>query len=173
MRNRSRLRINDALRSLLNFRLMTRDDLPLLHEWLQRPHVRRWWDPRETLADVEAHYLPRLTGDDPVDLYLALEDGRPFAFLQTYLADGATAGVDLFIADESRTRKGVGSALIRRFVDEVVFARPETTACIADPEHTNAASIRAFEKAGFVRVGELDEKHALLRKDRSRHGGGS
>jgi RimJ/RimL family protein N-acetyltransferase len=157
----------------VTFRPMTKDDLPLMHEWLQRPHVKRWWDPRETLAEVEAHYAPRIAGDDPVDLWLALENGRPIAFLQTYLQDDTTAGIDLFVADESRIGKGLGSELIRRFVDEVVFARARTTACIADPEHANVASIRAFEKAGFVRVGDLDERHVLVRKDRSRPEGGS
>ena len=152
----------------VTFRRMGEDDLPRLHAWLQRPHVARWWDPRETLAEVEAHYRPRLAGDDPVDLYLALEDGEPIAFLQTYLQDDATAGVDLFVADAGRTGKGLGSELIRRFVDDVVFARAETARCIADPEATNAASIRAFEKAGFVQAGMLDERHVLLRKDRSR-----
>jgi RimJ/RimL family protein N-acetyltransferase len=152
----------------LTFRPMTRADLPLLHGWLQRPHVKRWWDPRETLAEVEAHYLPRIAGDEQVDLYLAVEDGIPIAFVQTYLQDESTTGIDLFVADEERTGKGFGSGLIRRFVDEIVFARPETTACIADPEPANAASIRAFEKAGFVRAGMADERHVLVRKERSR-----
>ncbi|MBA3659598.1 MAG: GNAT family N-acetyltransferase, partial [Gemmatimonadales bacterium] len=25
------------------FRSLTRADLPLLHEWLTRPHVAEWW----------------------------------------------------------------------------------------------------------------------------------
>jgi RimJ/RimL family protein N-acetyltransferase len=157
----------------VTFRLMTSDDLPLLHEWLQRPHVRRWWDPHETFAEVEAHYAPRIDGDDLVELYLALEGDEPVAFVQTYLTDEATAGIDLFVADESRTGKGLGTRIIERFVDEVVFARPETIACIADPEHGNAASLRAFERAGFVRIGDADERHALVRNDRSRPEGGS
>jgi RimJ/RimL family protein N-acetyltransferase len=61
--------------------------------------------------------------------------------------------------------------MLRRFVDEIVFARPKTVACTADPDVRNAASIRAFEKAGFHKVRELvdpqdDEVHALMRRDR-------
>ena len=37
-----------------------------------------------------------------------------------------------------------------------VFAKPATKACIADPDVRNEASIRAFEKAGFVRVGVFE-----------------
>src|SRR4030095_16080409 len=60
-----------------------------------------------------------------------------------------TAGLDLFIAEEEQTGRGLGTEMIRRFVDEIVFARPETIACVADPDVRNTASIRAFEKAGF------------------------
>jgi RimJ/RimL family protein N-acetyltransferase len=61
--------------------------------------------------------------------------------------------------------------VLRAFVCDVVFASPEVTACIADPDTRNAASIRAFEKAGFRRVGEFFEPsdgqmHALVRLER-------
>ena len=43
----------------ISFRLMSRDDLPLVHEWHQRPHVVRWWTVRKTFEETEAHYLPQ------------------------------------------------------------------------------------------------------------------
>ena len=167
----------------LSFRPLQPGDLPLLHEWLQRPHVRRWWTERESYDEVVARYLPAIEGADPTDLYLALLDEEPVAFVQTYLvADypehaavveggAGAAGVDLFIADEERTGKGLGAALLRRFVEEIVFATPSTTHCLADPEVDNAPSIRAFEKAGFRVVGEFvdpgdGKRHALVRLDR-------
>ena len=167
----------------LRFRGLAADDLPLLHEWLQRPHVRRWWNDHETLEDVVAHYLPSVEGDDPTDLYLALLGERPVGFVQTYLvADYAEyvalvgggdgiAGVDLFLADEELTGGGLGTEVLRRFVDEIVFARPQTVACLADPDVRNRASVRAFEKAGFRVVRELvdpgdGQTHALVRRDR-------
>jgi RimJ/RimL family protein N-acetyltransferase len=61
--------------------------------------------------------------------------------------------------------------VIRIFVREVVFARADTTICVADVDVRNLASLRAFEKAGFTRVGEFvdpddGELHALVRLDR-------
>jgi RimJ/RimL family protein N-acetyltransferase len=162
---------------------MQADDLRLLHEWLQRPHVRRWWSPQETYQEVVEYYLPAIEGADATDLYVALLDDRPVGFLQTYMlvdypehasvleaGDGA-AGVDLFIADEELTGRGIGSEMLRRFVAEIVFAAPTTRCCIADPEAENVASIRAFEKAGFHVVKEfLDprdgKRHAIVRLDR-------
>jgi aminoglycoside 6'-N-acetyltransferase len=165
------------------FRTLGRDDLGLMYEWLRREHVRRWWDEHATYEDVARHYLPAIEGRKPTDLYLILLDGRPVGFIQSYLvADypdfaarvglgSGVAGVDLFVGEEELTGQGLGTDVLRAFVRDVVFGEPATTACIADPDVRNAASIRAFEKAGFRRVGEFfdpadGQLHALVRLDR-------
>ena len=169
----------------LRFRPLERDDLALLHEWLQRPHVQRWWHDRESYEEVVEHYLPSIAGDDRTDSYVAVLDDRAVGFVQTYLlADHpayaeltgvgeGVAGVDLFIADPRLTGLGLGTELLRRFVDEIVFARNTTLACVADPDVANTASLRAFEKAGFRVVGDFvdpedGQLHALVRRDRER-----
>lgn len=172
-----------ALTGKLHFRRMTADDLRLMHEWLQREHVRRWWSKHETYEDVAEHYLPSLGGPKPTDLYLILLDDREIGFIQTYLAadfpnwaehltqTAGVAGVDLFIAGEDLIGKGIGSEALRLFTRDVVFARAATLACIADPDVRNTASVRAFEKAGFRAVREFfdpsdGEMHALVRLER-------
>jgi RimJ/RimL family protein N-acetyltransferase len=146
---------------------MTRADLPLLHEWLQRPHVKRWWRDRETLAQVESHYGPALDGDEPTDHYLIVVDGRAVGMIQTYLAadyadewpigaEPGVAGVDLVIGEEELTGHGLGPRVLRAFVDEIVFDDPAVVACVAGPDVRNAQSIRAFEKAGFRRTGVVE-----------------
>jgi len=167
----------------LSFRQMRADDLRLLHEWLQREHVRTWWSKHKTYEDVVEHYLPAIEGRDPTDLFLILRDDRPIGFIQTYLVSDyreyaalvqvgeRVAGVDLFIADAELTGKGVGSEVLRTFTQEVVFSGETTIACVADPDGRNIASIRAFEKAGFSVVREFfdptdAEMHALMRLDR-------
>ncbi len=166
------------------FRRMTADDLRLMHEWLQREHVRKWWSKRETYEDVVEHYLPAIEGSKPTDLYVILVNDRPAGFIQTYdvsdhpeyrelvdVEDGV-AGVDLFLAEEVATGRGLGSKVLVDFVRDVVFSVPATHACIADPDAENRASIRAFEKAGFRAVRELvdpgddNRVHTLLRIDR-------
>jgi aminoglycoside 6'-N-acetyltransferase-1b len=167
----------------LRFRPLEPDDLRLVHEWLQRPHVKQWWRDRETYEEVVEHYLPSIEGTDPTDHYLALLDEQPISFLQTYLVSDypdyaalievgeGVAGVDLLIGDEGMTGHGVGSMILRRFVEEVVFVAPTTTSCVADPAARNIASVRAFEKAGFQVVKEFvdpedGEWHAMVRCDR-------
>ena len=139
---------------------------------------------RKTFEETEAHYLPTIEGTDPTQHYLALVDGEPLGMIQTYLVSDypdyaalieegeGTAGLDLFIGDEARTGQGFGTDMIRRFVEEIVFARPETTACTADPDLKNTASLRAFEKARFRVVREFvdpedNELHALVRRERN------
>jgi RimJ/RimL family protein N-acetyltransferase len=158
-------------------------DLRLVHEWLQRPHVRRWWRDRETYEGVVEHYLPSIEGDEPTHHYLAFLGEEPIGFVETYLVSDHpeyaaligvgehVAGLDLFIADQSLTGRGIGTEILRRFVDEVVFASPSTTGCVAGPDARNVASLRAFEKAGFRVVKEFVEPedgqiHTLVRRDR-------
>jgi aminoglycoside 6'-N-acetyltransferase len=146
--------------------------------------VREWWSDHLTLEGVTAHYGPAIDGDDPTDHYIVRDGGRSIAFVETYLiadhpeweatigAEPGAVGIDLFIADPELTGKGLGTRLLRQFVDEVPFARPEATHCLADPDLENAASLRAFEKAGFRIVGEFvdpedSRPHALVRLDRA------
>ena len=170
----------------IEFRSLVADDLRLLHEWLRRPHALRWWDDHAhgTYEDVVAHYLPAIEGSDPTDHYIVMLERADIGMVQTYIvadhpdyanvvgvADRATAGVDIVIGEEELTGKGLGTEILRRFVDEVVFARPQTTSCIADPDERNRASVRAFEKAGFhVERAFVDpedgQTHALVRLDR-------
>jgi RimJ/RimL family protein N-acetyltransferase len=170
----------------LSFHPMTADDLLRMHEWLQRPHIRRWWTGRETYEEVLAHYLPAIEGSKPTDLYVIMLGDRAAGFIQTYLVSDHpefarrvdvgedVAGVDLFLADEDVTGKGLGSETLRTFVRDVVFARQETVACIADPDAQNTASLRAFEKAGFRRVRDFfdptdGQEHTLVRLDCPAH----
>ena len=158
-------------------------DLPLLHDWLGREHVRAWWGAPGDLEQVTAEYLPAIEGLDPTDLYLILSSGRPVGLVQTYLLadypehdaliDVGTdaAGLDIFVGEASLVGSGLGSHVIRLFTETVVFARAETRTCVADPDVRNVASIRAFEKAGFTRVRDYydpddDAHHALVRLDR-------
>jgi aminoglycoside 6'-N-acetyltransferase len=169
----------------LAFRPMVADDLRLLHEWLQRPHVKRWYRDHGDYDDVVAHYGPALDGRDPTDHYIVELDGRPIGMLQTYLVadysdyaeqigidDDTTAGVDILIGVEQLTGQGLGTEILTRFVHDVVFERPEIVGCVADPDSANYASLRAFEKAGFraVRTFREDpgdgEIHTLVRLDR-------
>lgn len=139
---------------------MRDEDLPLLVTWLERPHVREWW--RES---IEHELSWGVEGR-----HLIVVDGRPAGMIQTYLTDDpGVAELDLLIGEEELVGRGLGAQVLEQFVDEVVFARPETVAVVASVEEPNRRSWRAFEKAGFRYVQDVFEEglpHRLMRLDR-------
>jgi aminoglycoside 6'-N-acetyltransferase len=146
------------------FRPLGPDDLQQMFLWLGRSHVSKWYAPApSSFAEVAAKYGPRTEPGNAVRAFVVTLDGADVGYAQTYPIDGfpeyaaqvgcgaGAAGMDLFIADPWRMNHGLGSSVVRRFVDEVVFAQDGVDLCIAGPTEGNAASIRAFEKAGFTR----------------------
>jgi aminoglycoside 6'-N-acetyltransferase len=164
---------------VIEFEPLGHEHLPRLREWLEREHVRRWW--RDNLDDSISEYAKAIDGLDPSDHYLIVLDGRPVGMIETYLvsdfpewdeiveAGKGVAGVDLFIGEEDLTGQGLGPRVLEAFARDVVFARPETHACVAAVDEENRPSLRAFEKAGFRYVRDVEEDgrpHRLLRLDR-------
>jgi RimJ/RimL family protein N-acetyltransferase len=164
-------------------RPLVADDLPLVYDWLGREHVARWWGQRAGFDEATAEYLDAIEGRDPTELYTIRLGDEDVGLIQTYLladypeyealvdAGPAAAGLDIFLGDESLVGSGLGTHVIGMFAETVVFARPETLACVADPDVRNLPSIRAFEKAGFSRVHDFydpddDAMHALVRRYR-------
>jgi aminoglycoside 6'-N-acetyltransferase len=167
-------------RPRIGFRPLTRLDFPTLVEWMSEPHVAEWWDDHLDLEGVEAEYGPSVDGADPTLAFVILADERPVGFIQTYpLAanpDYAAAvdvpngaGVDLFVGDRAVMGGGFGSAVIRQFLEQVVWdAFPDVTQCMAGPSVRNLRSQRAFENAGLVRTrvvtvpGEVDDELVMI-----------
>ena len=164
---------------MIEFEPLRHDDLPLLREWLGREHVRRWW--RDPIEESLREYTAAVDGREPDEHYLIVVDGRPVGMIQTYLASDypewdevvevgeGVAGVDLFIGEEELTGRGLGAHVLEQFAREVVFARSETSAVAATVEEANRRSWRAFEKAGFTHVRDVEEDglpHRLMRLDR-------
>lgn len=132
-----------------------------------------------------AEYAASTEASALVENYLIVVGDRPVGMAQTYLASDypewdaivqvgpGVAGLDLFIGESDLIGRGVGPRVLKEFVRTVVFADPSTTACVATVEEANHRSLRAFEKAGFKLVRELEEDgipHHLLRLDRAAQG---
>lgn len=64
------------------------------------------------------------------------------------------AGIDLAIGEADMLGRGLGARAIRGLLDDVIFADAALAACVVDPDASNARSVRAFEKAGFVTMRE-------------------
>ena len=165
------------------FRQIEEDDLLLLFKWLSRPHVKKWYAPEPTsFAEVAAKYRPRTEDASPVKAFIITVGGTDAGYIQAYSIDEfpeyerqlqcekGVVGLDLLLGDEWNTRRGLGSFVIRRFVDDMLFGHYGAVACVAGPNEGDRGSIRAFEKAGFRRwkvvVNEHGEKECVLRRER-------
>jgi len=142
------------------FRDMTAEDLPMVRRWLAAPHVREWWgDPVEQFALVSGDLR-----EPAMDQYIVSSDGRAFAYLQCYDLTAwnsgfgeqpkGTRGIDQFIGEADMVERGHGSAMIRAFVDERL--KRGAPRIVTDPDPKNLRALRAYEKAGFMRVGMVD-----------------
>ena len=77
--------------------------------------------------------------------------------------------MDYLLGDAALLGRGIGTAAIGRFVDDVVFGRGDWPAVTAGPDPSNAASIRVLEKNDFVFVGDIETRDGpehLMRKVR-------
>lgn len=157
------------------FRPLRPADLPTLHDWLTRPHVAEWWQPTPSFAELEEEYGECFAGISDVRPYVALADGLPIGYIQSYTAMGSgdgwwtdeqdpgVRGIDQFLANAADLGRGLGTLMVRTFVRDL-FADPEVTRVQTDPDPRNGRAIRAYEKAGFRAVREIDtpDGRALL-----------
>lgn len=151
----------------ISFRPLVESDLPLLHDWLTRPHVAEWWHPSPALEQVREEFGPLLDPGSTTRAYMALADGMPIGYIQSYVAMGSgdgwwedehdpgVRGIDQLLAHADQLGQGLGTRMIQAFLGRL-FADPEVTAVQTDPSPENHRAIRCYQKAGFVAVGELD-----------------
>jgi 8-oxo-dGTP pyrophosphatase MutT (NUDIX family) len=161
-------RAASALTADIAFRPLAAQDLPSLVAWRQAPHAARWFPERLDLTAAERKYGPRITGQSPVRVHMATVDGSDAGFLQHYRvgdhAEYAAAtglpdavGLDYAIGVPQLTRRGLGPQLIWSYLRDVALpAHPAARHALASPDVANHASIRALEKAGFTRAGQIE-----------------
>ena len=148
------------------FRPMTEADLPLLHRWLNEPHVTRWWGEPAAQFDL-------VSGDldvEAVDQFIVATGARPFGYIQCYDPSAwtdngfgpqpaGTRGIDQFIGEPEMVGCGHGSAFVRQFVEARLAAGAPRV--ITDPVPDNTRAIRAYEKAGFRQHGLVNTPNGV------------
>jgi RimJ/RimL family protein N-acetyltransferase len=149
----------------VDFRPMEPRDLSLAEEWLTKPHVQPWWK-LDDLAEIHR----ALDGDEPVEPWILVVDGRDAGYFQVYDVGAdedyaiacatvgvhpGTAGIDYLVGEAHLTRVGIGTRAIARFVADIVFGRRAWPAVCAGPDPENRASIRVLEKNGFRLAGAI------------------
>lgn len=163
----------------IGFRPLTESDVSLVERWLREEHVALWW--REPVEEAIEKRVAGIEGLRPTRQFVIAVDGRPAGMIQTYLVSDhpdwdavvrvgeGVAGVDLMIGEPDLVGAGLGPQVLCAFVRDVVFADPSVQTVVATVVEANRRSWRAFEKAGFRHVRDVEEDgrpHRLMRLDR-------
>ena len=152
---------------MFDFRPLTDLDIPLLHDWLNRPHLQEWWrNEKSSVEDVREKYLPRIAGKDAARPYIACKDGTPMGYIQYYLASEGNSdwwpdqprpgvlGIDQFLADGNQLGLGLGTAMVSQFID-MLMKDLVVKEIRVDPRPDNVRAIRCYAKVGFREAGSI------------------
>ena len=155
----------------ITYRPLADDDLPLMATWLNRSHLRPFFQrtPIST-EEVVAKYGSYIRRDEPTYASLALLGGAPFGYLQCYrvadwpefqatIAVDEGVSVDLFIGEGELIGKGVGRRMLAGYVDRVALPlHPGERTCWIGHELENIGARKCSTAAGFTPVREYDEE---------------
>lgn len=141
----------------------------LLRGWLETPHMREWWgDPDEELGFIR----DMVEGRDTTRPFLITLAGEPVGYIQYWFIGhhqneewtkdnpwllelpSETIGIDLSIGNPTLLSKGIGSAALSLFIRGLREQGFETI--VIDPDPNNARAVRAYAKAGFRPVPQLE-----------------
>ena len=163
------------------FKKMTEDDLKLLYQWFQIPHILKWYARNEkyTLEMILEKYLPRLN-NRTISSFIIRVDNYPVGYIQLYqitnhlpqgiadynhplfnsLKPDELVGIDLFIADEKYLHTGLGSEALKIFLDAHI--KDKFSGVLVDPLKENSTAISFFEINDFKHLASQDTKHDLM-----------
>lgn len=155
---------------MIAFRPLAETDFADLHAWLNRPHLRRFFQKQPISPEqVRAKYAPRARGEEPTFCHLALLDGRPFGYQQCYriadhpawaetIGEGDGIGTDLAIVEPDLIGKGLGRAMLGLYLRDTAFPLfPHETRCFIAHEIANAAGWRNSLSVGFKPLRDIVE----------------
>lgn len=161
---------------MISFHPTILEDVAQMHAWFNEAHVQRFYSLRAwSESDVLNKLAPIIDQKKPLYGFIAKLEGKPVGYLQyckvidypwpqqdldkTILNEAV--GLDLFIGDPNLIGKGIGAQIVNKFLE--VYIWPYFHYCVVDPDERNLASIRMFEKCGFL-IHKKINTHNTLKK---------
>ncbi|GAC1300424.1 MAG: GNAT family N-acetyltransferase [Polyangiales bacterium] len=159
--------MSDVLRGTkTSLRPMTRDDMQVLHRWLNDPDVMQHWDGRDhpaTFDRVEVRFRKSVEGTDrETHRYMIEVDGRAIGMVQHGRINPRArhAQVDLLIGESSFRDTGYGADAMLAILHHL-FESQRAHRVWLTLRASNVQAIRSAEKCGFQREGLLREHDQL------------
>lgn len=142
-----------------------------LREWLQKNHIKKVWQESEDQNELKEKYLVKHPRRGIKSFVIDL-GGTVIGYIQYYnaykIGDGwwenekpGTYGIDIMIGEESLLGQGLGTQIIKQFIEFLRSQEASVQSIIIDPEPENKRAIRSFEKAGFVKQSVIKTPNGL------------
>ena len=160
---------------MLELRLLGDDDVPLVETWLNKDHVKRWYEIPHmgvTIDDWMSEINQRNGEFSWLTYLIATWQGQPIGLCQYYKCkdsddedfgtlplEGAY-GIDYLIGETSYLGKGLGKGIINLLVDRI-FSIPDAQRVTADIDKDNKASEKALLSCGFALADARRSRYVL------------
>ncbi|CAK7051693.1 GNAT family N-acetyltransferase [uncultured Phascolarctobacterium sp.] len=152
---------------MLELRPLNDNDIPLVEAWLNKEHVKRWYEiphMQVTIADWMYEIGERNGEFKWLNYFVVQWQGQPIGLCQYYkCADSdedfgtlplANAyGIDYLIGEEAYLGQGLGKGMVSLLVDKI-FTLPGAQLVTADIDKNNKASAKTLLACGFTLLDE-------------------
>lgn len=158
----------------ISFVPLSQGHFSLIHSWFNKPHVQAFYSLRNwTQEEIYKKLEPYVRGKKQISSFIIYLNEHPIGYIQSYPVKDhpwenqnlseeiiqEAAGFDLFIGEETYLNQGLGKQVIEHFLEEHIW--PNYQYCIVDPDIRNEASMRLFQKSGFIEHKQIESKNAL------------
>lgn len=165
----------------ISFRSLSEQDFPLLLKWLETPYVKTWWDSEvvwtiDKITQKYSSYVNQYKIENgkkkSIFAFIIVLDEQPIGYIQYYDARDflplpanktfdfqKTSAIDFYLGEESVLGRGLGSAVLMQFVQNIVFEQFDTA--LVTPDIKNHSAIACYQKAGFIPCLTKEEANEL------------
>lgn len=156
------------------FKPLDESHFDLMLDWFNKPHVQAFYSLRNwTHEEVYKKLKPYVRGENHISSFIIYLEDHPIGYIQSYPVKDhpwekqdlseeiiqEAAGFDLFIGEERFLNQGLGKQIIDAFLTKHIW--PKYQYCFVDPDTRNEASLRLFQKCGFIEHKQIDSQNAL------------
>lgn len=154
-----------------------------IFEWLEKPHVKEFWDNSQEHRDDILIFMQGRKESSPYwngmfDYWVGIINNHPFCLLMTSEVKkeeqnlpqgwyenlspiGKTFSIDFMIGNEKYLGKGLAGITLEAFTQFIPqYVDQSVTRFIIDPAANNLKAKHVYEKAGFHTVAEFTRNNA-------------
>ena len=160
--------LSKQIKGAFQFKEVETGDTPLVHHWLDKPHVAKWWDEQSDSLQsglTRSDLMQFVAGKNSVfEHWLCYYKNVPIAYLITsdanddgadylhhYLEpNGQNIELGFFIGEEKFLNKKLSHRIITNFLNRLSHT---VKACFVVVQTNNLKAIRTYEKSNFRQVG--------------------